>query len=128
EADRQRSRFLPTLAHELRNPLAPIRNGLEVIRLANGDRDVIEQARLMMERQMEQLVRLVDDLLDLSRVSRGVIDLRLRQMDLRDIVRAAVETSRPLIDESGHTLDVRVPDAPVVVDADPTRLAQVLSN
>lgn len=128
EADRRKDEFLATLAHELRNPLAPIRNGLQIMRLANGDVDAIEKARAMMERQLSQMVHLVDDLLDLSRISRGKIELRKERVELANVIHQAVETSRPLIDASSHELKIDLPSRPVYVDADVTRLAQVFSN
>lgn len=128
EADRRKDEFLATLAHELRNPLAPIRNGLTVMRLASGDREAVEKARGMMERQVQQMVRLIDELLDLSRISRGKVELRLERVTLAAEVQSAVETSRPLIEGSGHELLVHLPSEPVFVNADTTRLAQVFSN
>lgn len=127
EADRRKDEFLATLAHELRNPLAPIRNGLEVIRLA-GVTGVVEQARIMMDRQLTQLVRLVDDLLDISRVSTGKLELRKERIELKAVIETAVETSLPAIEQAGHAFAVEVPDEPIFVDGDPTRLAQVVSN
>jgi PAS domain S-box-containing protein len=126
-ADRRKDEFLATLAHELRNPLAPLRNGLQVIRLS-PDRQARAQAQAMMQRQLEQMVRLVDDLLDVSRISRGKLELRREQVELAAVVGRAVETSRPLIDHLGHELTVTLPEQPVLVDADPTRLAQVFAN
>jgi PAS domain S-box-containing protein len=128
EADRRKDEFLATLAHELRNPLAPLRNGLQILRLAGNDRAAAEQARTLMERQLEHFIRLVDDLLDLSRVSRGKIVLHKQRLDLAAVVNAAVESCDPLIRQSGHELTVTLPDEPVYVDADKTRLAQVLCN
>jgi PAS domain S-box-containing protein len=127
EADRRKDEFLATLAHELRNPLAPIRNALQVIRLS-PDREAQAQAQAMMQRQLAQMVRLVDDLLDVSRISRGKLELRREQVALEAVVSSAVETSRPLIDHLGHELTVTLPQQPIIVDADPTRLAQVFSN
>lgn len=127
EADRRKDEFLATLAHELRNPLAPIRNGLEVMRLA-GTGGRIEQARSMMERQMTQLVRLVDDLLDVSRVTSGKLELRKERLELRAVIDAAIETSLPVIDEAGHKLSVDLPNHSIVLDGDQIRLAQVISN
>ncbi len=126
-ADRRKDEFMATLAHELRNPLAPIRNGLQVMKLA-GVSGTVEQARSMMERQLTQMVRLVDDLLDVSRISQGKIELRTERLDVRAVIDAAVETSRPLIEEAGHELAVAVPEEPIFVDGDATRLAQVVSN
>jgi PAS domain S-box-containing protein len=127
-ADHRKNEFLATLAHELRNPLAPIRNGLEIWRLCQGDPEVMDQARDMMERQLSQMVRLVDDLLDLSRVSRGTIELRKERIELAKIVDQAVETSLPIIEQAGHDLTIDVPQSAIYVDADLTRMAQVFSN
>jgi CheY-like chemotaxis protein len=128
QSDRRKDEFLAVLAHELRNPLAPIRNGLQIMRLGKGEPEAIEQARMMMERQLAQMVHLVDDLLDLSRISRGKIELRKEQVELSTIVQQAVETSRPLIEANGHDLSITMPPGPVYVDVDVTRVAQVLSN
>lgn len=128
EADRRKDEFLAILAHELRNPLAPLRNGLQIIRLAENDRTVVKQARAMMERQLEHFVRLVDDLLDLSRISRGKIVLQRERIDLATVMDSAVETCRPLVNQSDHELTVTLPDDPVYVDIDKIRLAQVLVN
>ncbi|HJT77788.1 MAG TPA: PAS domain S-box protein, partial [Gemmataceae bacterium] len=128
EADRRKDEFLATLAHELRNPLAPMRNALQVIQLAGGDAAAVGQAREMMERQMRHMVRLVDDLLDVSRITRGKLELRKQRVDLAAVVRTAVETSRPLIEAAGHELIVALPPQPVFVDGDPVRLAQVFAN
>jgi CheY-like chemotaxis protein len=127
EADRRKNEFLATLAHELRNPLAPIRNALQVMRLA-PDRAAGEQARTVIERQLVQMVRLVDDLLDLSRISRGKLEIRREQVPLSAVVSSAVETSRPLIDHMGHEFTVTLPHQTIIVDADLTRLAQVFTN
>jgi len=128
DADRRKDEFLATLAHELRNPLAPIRNGLQVLRLDGASGEMANEVRTMMERQLGQMVRLIDDLLDLSRISRGKIGLRKERVELARIVQQAVETSRPLIEQAGHDLTINVPHGPVYVDADVTRLAQVFSN
>jgi signal transduction histidine kinase len=128
EADRRKDEFLATLAHELRNPLAPLRNGLQIMRLARHDPPAVEEARGMMERQLQIMVRLIDDLLDVSRVSRGRIDLLKQRVDLAEVVRSALETSRPLIEASGHELTVVLPSDPVYVEADVARLAQVFAN
>lgn len=128
QSDRRKDEFLAILAHELRNPLAPIRNGLQIMRLGKGETEATEQARTMMERQLGHMVHLVDDLLDLSRISRGKIELRKERVELSKVVQQAVETSRPLIEEAGHDLTITVPPGPVYVDADVTRLAQVFSN
>ena len=128
EADRRKDEFLATLAHELRNPLAPIRTGLQILQLAGEDRAAAERARAMMERQLRHMVRLIDDLLDVSRISRGKIELRRERLDLAAAVGAAVETSRPLLEESGQELTVELPAEPVWMDGDMTRLAQVFAN
>ena len=126
-ADRRKDEFLATLAHELRNPLAPLRNALQIIGLS-PDPDAKERARKLMERQLGLMVRLVDDLMDVSRITRGKVELRKERVQLSAVVGSAVETSRPLIEQMGHELTVRVVKPPVVVDADPTRLAQVFAN
>ena len=127
EADIRKDEFLATLAHELRNPLAPIRNGLQILRMApEGPR--AEDVRGMMDRQLTHLVRLIDDLLDVSRVSRGRIDLRKSRMRLQDAVHSALEASRPLIDSNDHHLVLDIPETPLWVEGDLTRLAQVVSN
>ncbi|OAI39999.1 hypothetical protein AYO40_00900 [Planctomycetaceae bacterium SCGC AG-212-D15] len=128
DADRRKSQFLAMLSHELRNPLAPLRNGLQIVRLVKDDEAVVSQAHAMMDRQLGHLVRLIDDLLDLSRINSGKIELRRGRTDIALVVRDAVETSRPLIDARRHDLKVILPNAPVWVDADRTRLAQVFSN
>src|SRR4029079_7468779 len=128
EADHRKNEFLATLAHELRNPLAPIRNGLQILRLGHREPEVIEQVRDMMDRQLAQMVRLVDDLLDLSRVSRGTIELRKERIELATIVQQAVETSLPVIEQAGHHLAIDLPQSAIYVDADLTRMAQVFSN
>lgn len=127
-ADQRKDEFLATLAHELRNPLAPIRNGLQILRLSGDDKETVEEIRTMMERQLAQMVHLVDDLLDVSRISRGKLELRKQRIELSSIVNNAVETSRPLIDASGHELTIIVPSESILVDADATRLGQVFSN
>jgi signal transduction histidine kinase len=128
DADRRKSEFLATLAHELRNPLAPIRNGLQIIRLANHDEAAVQEARAMMERQVGHMVRLIDDLLDLSRITNGKIELRKERIELASAVQDAVEAIRPFMEESGHELTVTLPSKPVYVDGDRTRLAQIFAN
>ena len=128
EADRRKDEFLALLAHELRNPLAPLRNGLEIMRLAGADANAVSRARAMMERQLGHMVRLVDDLLDVSRISRNKIELRRSRILLTDVLRSAVETARPAIEAAGHELDLALPPEPVHLEADLTRLAQVFSN
>ncbi|HZN05024.1 MAG TPA: ATP-binding protein, partial [Candidatus Polarisedimenticolia bacterium] len=128
EANRRKDEFLATLAHELRNPLAPLSNGLQVMKLSGNDPKAVETSRVMMERQIEQMVRLIDDLMDVNRISRGRIELRRQRIDVARVVTQAVETSAPLIEAGRHTLTVDMPHGPLVVDGDETRLAQVLSN
>ena len=128
ELDQRKDEFLATLAHELRNPLAPLRNGLEVLRLAGSNPQTAEKARGMMERQLVQMVRLVDDLLDVSRVSRGKIELRREDVELATVLRSAIETSQPLIDDRGHELRTSIPAEGIRVNADVTRLSQVFWN
>jgi PAS domain S-box-containing protein len=128
DADRRKDEFLATLAHELRNPLAPIRNGLQVMRLAGLDGETVLEARNMMERQLNQMVRLVDDLMDVSRITRNKLDLKKQRVDLADVIESAVETSRPLIEQAGHEFSLTLPPIPVYLNADATRLAQVFSN
>ena len=127
ESDRKKDEFIALLAHELRNPLAPIRNGLQVMRLAR-DPAVRERAQEMMDRQLAHMVRLIDDLLDVSRISRNKMELRRARVTLADVVESAVETAQPAIDAAGHELIVTLPTRPVHLDADLTRLAQVFSN
>ena len=128
EADRRKDEFLAVLAHELRNPLAPIRTGLELMRLAGDDRAAIEEVRTTMDRQSQQMVRLIDDLLDVSRITRGTVELRKCRVELSAVIENAVETARPIIEEMGHKLDVTVPKQPIVLEADGTRLSQVIAN
>jgi PAS domain S-box-containing protein len=128
EADQKKDHFLAMLAHELRNPLVPIRNGLQILKLAGNDPALAENTRSIMDQALNQLVRLVDDLLDVSRITTGKLKLRKERVDLAAVVRSAIETSRPLIDEQGHQFTVELPPTPILLDADPTRLAQVFSN
>ncbi len=128
EADHRKDKFLATLAHELRNPLAPIRNALHVMRLADNEPQVVEQARLMMDRQLGQMVRLIDDLLDVSRISTGKLDLRKERVELATVLNNAVDTARPIIEAAGHQLIIDMAPEPIYLDADPIRLAQVFAN
>jgi signal transduction histidine kinase/CheY-like chemotaxis protein len=128
EADRRKSEFLATLAHELRNPLAPIRNGLELLRLGSAKPELQATVRAMMERQVGHMVHLVNDLLDIARVSSGKVVLKVERIELQAVVASAVETSLPLIEAAGHTLELDLPDAPLPLEADAVRLSQVLSN
>ena len=127
EADRRKDEFLATLAHELRNPLAPIRNSVSLLRLS-GAAGPAAQVWEMMDRQVEHMVRLVDDLMEVSRITRGKIELRKEVLDLEDVIGAAVDASRPLIESARHELDVSLPREPLLVEADTVRLAQVFSN
>jgi PAS domain S-box-containing protein len=127
DADRRKDEFLATLAHELRNPLAPLRNGLEILRLGGGARDP-ERVYEIMDRQVQHMVRLVDDLLELSRITRGMIELRKERLDVATAVQDAVDTNRSLIEAAGHQLTVSLPSEPLPIDADPVRLAQVIGN
>jgi len=126
-ADRRKDEFLATLAHELRNPLAPLRHGLDLLRRRPDGHDA-SSIRDMMDRQLVHMVHLIDDLLDISRVTQGKIVLRKDRIGLREIVHTAVEASRPLIDSAKHELTVEIPTEPIWVDADATRLAQVIGN
>jgi PAS domain S-box-containing protein len=128
EANQRKDQFIALLAHELRNPLAPLRNGLQVIRLAGTDTNAIAQAREMMDRQLSHMVRLIDDLLDISRVSQNKMELRRSRVLLKDVISSAVETARPAIEEAGHEFAISLPSEPVYLDADLTRLAQVVAN
>lgn len=128
EANRRKNEFLATLAHELRNPLAPIRTGLELMKLAVDDPVTLEQTRSMMERQTQQMVRLIDDLLDVSRITQGKLQLRRARVELADVISSAVEATHPFITEAGHELVVKLPADPTTVDVDPNRLAQIVSN
>ena len=128
DADRRKDEFLATLAHELRNPLAPIRNALQILKLPEVDATTIDQAREVMERQVDQLVRLVDDLLDVSRVMRGKIELRRERLELASVVARAIETAQPLIEAQGHRLKVSLPEGSLLLDADPVRLTQIIGN
>jgi signal transduction histidine kinase/ActR/RegA family two-component response regulator len=127
EADRRKDEFLATLAHELRNPLAPISNAIYLLKQADGS-SAVRQLCETMERQVGQMVRLVDDLLELSRITRGKIELRLAPGSLHGAIEAAIETSRPLIEASGHVLHLHLSSEPITLNADAVRLAQVFSN
>jgi PAS domain S-box-containing protein len=128
ETDRRKTEFLATLAHELRNPLAPISNGLHLMRMASGNPRAQEKAREMMERQLRQLVHLVDDLLDIARISCGKVDLKKERIDLKTVLAGAVESSTPLVGAAGHTLALQLADEGLELVADPIRLGQVVSN
>ena len=126
EQDRRKDEFLATLAHELRNPLAPVRNGIQILRLTGTE--TMDRTLEMMDRQLGHMAHLIDDLMDLSRVSSGKVVLRKEQLTLQMIIEAAVETIRPAIEAAGHELTIRKPDEPLIVEGDRTRLVQVVAN
>lgn len=128
EADRRKDEFLAMLAHELRNPLAPVRNALHILSIPSAQPEMLAKAREMAQRQVHHLTRLVDDLLDVSRIMRGKIELRKRPVTVREIIDRALETARPTVDAAGHELTVELPPHPLWVDADLIRMAQVVSN
>ena len=128
ESDRRKTEFLATLAHELRNPLAPLSSGLQVMKLSAADPVAIEKTRSMMERQISHMVHLVDDLLDIARITTGKVDLKKERVELQTIIASAVETSMPLIEAGRHELLVHLPDEVLLLDVDLTRVAQVVSN
>lgn len=128
EADRRKDEFLATLSHELRNPLAPIRTGLAILRLQEGPTAAAQSAHQVISRQMQQLVRLIDDLLDVSRITANKLDLRLEPVDVRDVVQHGIETSRPDVDRHHHELTLDLPAEPLFVTGDPARLTQVVAN
>ena len=128
DVSRHRSEFLAVLAHELRNPMAPIRTGLEIMRLRSDSPETIERVREMLERQTRQMTHLIDDLLDVARVTSGKIDIRKQLVDLNRVVASAVETSSPMIQGARHVLDVDMWSEPLLLDIDPTRIAQVINN
>ncbi|WP_235209269.1 transporter substrate-binding domain-containing protein [Methylobacter sp. BBA5.1] len=128
EADRRKDEFLAMLAHELRNPLAPISNAVQIMKQSSSDETRLSWCRDVISRQVEQLVRLVDDLMDVSRISRGKIELKKDLLEVAVIVQRAVETSQPLIDARRHELSVRLPSEPLIVEGDLVRLSQVVSN
>jgi signal transduction histidine kinase/ActR/RegA family two-component response regulator len=127
-ADRRKDEFLATLAHELRNPLAPLRNGLEILRLAGQDPDKALQVREMMQRQLNQMVRLVDDLLDVSRITTDRLVIKKEPVSLQAVLRAAIETARPVIDAKRHSFGTDIVDEPITLLGDAARLSQVFSN
>lgn len=127
-ADRRKTEFLATLAHELRNPLAPILNGIEAMKLNKNDLATQERIRDMVARQAMHMTHLIDDLLDVARITSGKLDLRKEQVVLQDIVATAVDTSLPLIEAGAHELSIHMPELPLWLEADPTRIAQAISN
>jgi PAS domain S-box-containing protein len=128
EADVRKNEFLATLAHELRNPLSPISNALQLWPYVAGDAAEMQRLRLVIERQVQQLIRLIDDLMDLSRISSGKVSLRLEIIELGSVIAGAVEAARPHMDAYGHRLTVTTPDLPVYIDGDTARLTQVFTN
>ena len=128
EADRRKDEFLATLAHELRNPLAPIRNGLHILKLAGKAEGAVANVYQVLDRQVNHLVRLVDDLMEVSRITRGRVQLRKEHTDVQAVVHAAIEASRPFIDEAGHRLELSLPAEPLRIEGDTMRLAQVITN
>jgi signal transduction histidine kinase len=128
DADQRKDEFLATLAHELRNPLAPVRNSLELMKRANGNTALIDQVRSTMERQISHMVRLIDDLLDVSRITRNRLELKLEQVELANVLHDAVEACRPHCERAGHALTIVLPPEPIYLRADPTRLVQIFGN
>jgi signal transduction histidine kinase/CheY-like chemotaxis protein len=128
DEDHRKNEFLAMLAHELRNPLAPISNAVHILRVSEGDPAKLVWARELISRQLAQLVRLVDDLLDVSRITRGKIELEIESVDVAQVTAAALETSKPNIDAYGHTLSLQLPSEPLHLEGDFARVAQVLSN
>lgn len=127
-ADARKDEFLATLAHELRNPLAPLSNSLEILRVIKDRSDLADNAHTVMDRQLKQMVRLVNDLLDVSRINTGKLAIARECIDIQSVIRDALESCEPLIKSYGHTLTVDLPETPVYINADPLRLAQVFSN
>jgi CheY-like chemotaxis protein/two-component sensor histidine kinase len=127
-ADQRKDRFLATLAHELRNPLAPVMNALEIMRRAGGEPAVLRDALATMHRQMTQMVRMIDDLMDITRITRDTLDLRKQRVVLSSVVSGALESCLPIAHAMGHEVRTSLPEEPIELDADPTRLTQVFSN
>jgi PAS domain S-box-containing protein len=131
EADRRKDQFLATLAHELRNPLAPLSNGIDLLRLIGATQPVAKEVRQiheMIDRQVTHMVRLIDDLLEFSRISRGKIQLKRKPVELRAIIEHARETSQPCIEAGGHALELRLPSESIIVNGDVDRLSQIFCN
>jgi signal transduction histidine kinase/ActR/RegA family two-component response regulator len=128
DADRRKDEFLATLAHELRNPLAPIRSAVQIMRMAEGDHATSSAARAIIERQLKHLVRLIDDLVDVSRITRGKLELRKERVDLAAVLQIAIEINRPLLESKQQHVRIELPQEPLLVEADTTRLAQVFAN
>jgi PAS domain S-box-containing protein len=128
QADRKKDDFIATLAHELRNPLAPIRNAVSLLRMKEGLDPHLEYCRSLIDRQVERMAHLLDDMLDVSRITRGKITLRQEALYLAEVIDQAIELARPLIDSAGHELVVELPNVPVMLYGDPVRFAQIFSN
>lgn len=128
EADRRKDEFLATLAHELRNPLAPIRNAVQILRRGGSSETIVQQVREILDRQVDHMVRLIDDLMEVSRITRGKIELRKERVELAAVLRSAIETSHPLVEAGAHRLTNEIPGEPLFVDADFVRVAQVFAN
>ena len=128
EADRRKDVFLATLSHELRNPLAPIRSATRVLETPGLTQDDLERSRSIISRQVRHMASLLDDLLDISRITRGMLTLRISRVELRGLMEAAIETAQPVIAAKRHTLSIEWPQAPVQLDVDPERLTQVIAN
>jgi PAS domain S-box-containing protein len=128
DADRRKDEFLATLAHELRNPLATLKNGIQIIKVARDNRDALDRTREMMERQVNQVVRLIDDLLEVSRITYGKLALNISRVDLGAVIYRSIEMCSPMLEEMRHELTLSLPPKPVHFDADPVRLSQVIAN
>ena len=128
DVNNRKTRFLATLAHELRNPLAPLRTGLDLMQLPGSSPEALARARTMMDRQLRQMVRLIDDLMDIARIDSGKIELKRERVALAQVVNVAIEGVMPMIEAAGHRLETELPEEALWLDADPTRLAQVLTN
>lgn len=128
EADRRRNEFIATLAHELRNPLAPLTNALHLMRMSPDNAENVRRARSVMERQLAHMVRLIDDLLDTARITNGKLELKKQSVELNSVVASAIEGSLPILEAAGHSLHVGAPKEPVFIEVDPDRLTQVVSN
>jgi PAS domain S-box-containing protein len=128
EQDRRKDIFLATLAHELRNPLAPIRTSVELLKLRGKDEDILERARTTIERQVKQMVRLVDDLLDVSRITRDKLELRKESVELQSVLQQAVEHTKEMSERTGHSVLIHTPSEPIFLHADPVRLMQIFGN
>jgi signal transduction histidine kinase/ActR/RegA family two-component response regulator len=128
EADHAKDVFLATLAHELRNPLAPLQSAVQVLRLNSWPTTEVQWSVEVIDRQVQQMTRLIDDLMDVARITRNRLELRVERVELAEVLERAIETSRPLIDAAGHELVVTLPRLPLTLEADPTRLAQAVAN